>query len=107
MDAAVEYVLRSPAAFFGAMGLGIAVLGFLMTRKWFAVPVMALLGVMLTVGGVYGTLAEGAWESLVAFVFGLGFLFLARRTARRPQSESEPPDAEQFGEDLKDLLDPD
>lgn len=107
MDAAIDYILRSPAAFFGAIGIGIAVLGFLMTRKWFAVPVMGFLGVILTIGGVYGAIAEGAPESLAALAFGLGFLFLAWRTWRRPQGPSEAPDAEQFGEDLKDLLDPD
>lgn len=106
MDAAVEYILRSPAALFGAIGIGMAVLGFLMTRKWFAVPVLALLGVVLTVGGLYGALAEGAPESLAATAFGLGFLFFARRMARRPQGKAEPPDPEKFGSDMKDLLDP-
>jgi hypothetical protein len=107
MDAAVEYVLRSPFALFGAIGVGMAVLVFLMSRKWFAVPALGLLGVVLVAGGLYGAIAEGAWESLAALAFGLGFLFFAWRTARRPQGEADTPDAEQFGRDLENLLDPD
>ena len=107
MEAAIDYVLRSPTAFFAAIGIGMAVLGYLITRKWFAVPVMGLLGVLLTLGGLIGLIGQGDWELLPALIFGLGFLFFAWRTARRPQGKSEAPDAEQFGEDLKDLLDPD
>jgi len=107
MDAAIDYVLRSPAALFGAIGVGSAILGYQMTRKWFAVPVLALLGMVLTMGGLYGLLVERDFELLAALAFGLGFLFLAWCIRRRPQASSEAPDAEQFGTDLKDLIDPD
>ncbi len=51
MDGAVNYVLRSPAALSGP-SISAWRLGVLMTRKWFAVPAMALLGGLLTIGGL-------------------------------------------------------